>query len=81
MSAKYYCDICGEEITEQNNCVGATINNVNNRLGAVITRKDKTLKVEIITALNDKWNDGDVCRHCVLDALSKLDNRPKLLPA
>jgi len=66
MSVKYFCDQCGEEITEENKIKSGRLKTSIGHLGIqVLMSKDKTA------------NDGDFCKYCVLDALYKLDDRPK----
>lgn len=78
---KYFCDKCGVEITKANECCGGKT--VDSRLGTSIeftdpaTRKPKKLFLELMHAFNSTWNEGVVCKHCVLDAFLRLDDRPK----
>jgi hypothetical protein len=74
---RHYCDGCGKEITEDNAAVGGPIH-CSDRLGTEITKRGVKLRVEIITSMDGTANAGHFCRHCVLDALYKLDDRPKL---
>lgn len=70
-----YCDMCDEEMTGANTpSFGAN----GNRLAAELKRRGKPLlKVEVLSGLDGTSNAGDVCSHCVLDALYRLDDRPK----
>jgi hypothetical protein len=48
------------------------------RLAAdVRTREKVLLQVEVIQSLNGTSNAGDVCKYCILDALRRLDDRPR----
>jgi len=69
---KRHCDLCENEMTP-----GLTLSRVQNgrRLATVIEHADVRLSVEVVAGINGMWNDGDVCKHCVLDALYTLDNR------
>ena len=69
---KRFCDCCGNEITGANECGGGT----SGRLGATLSRNGVKLDIEVLTAKDGTSNDGDFCKHCVLDALQKLDDRP-----
>ncbi len=71
---KRFCDICGTEITKDNSIVSEI---PGGRLGASIKKNGAELKVEILTSVDGTANKGDVCKHCVLDALYKLDDRPQ----
>jgi hypothetical protein len=72
---KYFCDMCGVEITDDNHPQGGF--NCSKRLGATLEQKGVTLKVEIITGKDGVSNAGAFCLHCILQALNKLDKRPR----
>ena len=70
---KRYCDCCEAEILKYNQ-----VDNKNHRLTAEIRKSNNTLfKVEVITALDTKWNKGDFCKYCIIDAINKADDRPR----
>lgn len=71
---KYFCDVCGDEITQNNTVVGPR-----DRLTATIhvPGTKRKYSVEVITGLDGCANDGDFCKYCVLEALQKLDDREK----
>lgn len=70
-----YCDLCGAEMTDANTPRWGTSHG---RLEAALKRKGETvLKVEVIQSVNGTSNAGDVCKYCILDALYRLDDRPK----
>lgn len=73
---KHFCDGCGNEITDENKCAGATIAS-DTRLGAEIKKRGRRLRVEVMTAMDGTANGGEWCKYCVLDALYKLDDRDK----
>lgn len=75
MMIKRFCDCCGHEITEANECDGGTCG----RLGATLSRNGVKLDIEVLIAKDGTNNAGDFCKHCVLDALQKLDDRPRAL--
>ena len=66
---KRFCDVCGVEI------FGPTA--LSGRMTAEIKRASAALKIEIITAKDSTWNDGDFCKYCIIDAVNQLDDRPK----
>lgn len=72
---KYFCDKCGEEITDKNSAAGGT--KVDGRLGVEVAYGRHTLAVEVITSLDGCSNAGLFCKYCILDALYRLDDRPK----
>jgi len=79
MSAKYFCDMCDRQLTDETMPNGG-FNGVN-RLGTSLTRPGKPmLKVEVMTFKGQTANDGDWCKYCILDALYKLDDRPQVAP-
>ena len=58
---KRFCDVCGNEITDSNS---AGLDNPRVRLSATIKKEQSQLRVEVITEVNGKANNGDVCKHC-----------------
>ena len=72
---KYFCDGCGDEITTRNQTSGGST--VESRLGTTVQKVGHKLKVEVMLTMNGTCNDGCWCKYCVLDALQKLDDRPK----
>lgn len=72
---KRFCDMCNDEITDKNVCVGGYVSS--DRLGVEFVTKGKVLKVEFMLSYNGTTNAGDICRHCVIDAVNILDKRPK----
>lgn len=81
---KYFCDKCGEEITVKNACTGGSF--ATSRMGTVIEFRPfdldpyapaKRFKIEVMTSLDGQANDGCFCKYCVLDALFRLDDRPR----
>lgn len=71
MSTKYFCDFCGGEITER-----LSGGRLGGRLEAELQRGGHCLKVEVIHSTDGVGNAGDACKHCILDALAKADDRP-----
>jgi hypothetical protein len=71
---KRYCDCCGDEITDRNKLCGGR-----SRLtGEIHNRKSHmVLRVEVIVAKDNTWNDGDFCKYCVIDAIMLADDRPQ----
>ena len=69
-----YCDCCKHEMVT---VLGMRegINGLG-RLSAKIERNGVSLGVEVIQSTNGASNSGDVCKYCILDALSTLDDRP-----
>lgn len=81
MAVKYFCDFCESEITDDNRAEGGPIHS-SSRLGASMrARNGRVIKVEIITSMDGVTNDGIACRFCILDALGKLDTRPRCVEA
>lgn len=74
---KAFCDFCGQEITDTNNCFGGF--NSDTRLGVeMVGKKTKNiLNVEFLLSKNGMANEVDACRYCVIDAIKKLDDRKR----
>lgn len=58
MSVKYFCDECGDEIGTQKT----------NQLGRV-KRQYGHITVEVLRAVDNQWNGGQVCNPCVIKAV------------
>lgn len=73
---KHFCDQCGVEITEINECKQhcAIFADGSSRLGG----RDRALGFAVMTGNADTktWNSGDFCKYCVIDAVKSLDDRP-----
>jgi len=71
---KRYCDKCGDEIIDKNkiekNAFRTTIRTDNSNIAL--------MQIEIIPSKNFVWADSDLCKYCVIDAINKLDDRPKI---
>ena len=68
-----FCDVCGVEVTDDNSpCAGQN----GGRVACEVKGKTGTLKVEVQHAIDGKWNSGDVCKYCIIDAVSGADDRP-----
>lgn len=52
---KYFCDICGAEMSRQDQ-------------GRIRVRRGR-VSVEIMTALDDTWNNGQICHSCIVDVV------------
>jgi hypothetical protein len=70
---RYFCDCCGGEIAERD----IKDRNPLDRLAAELKKGNSTLRVEVIESKDGVGNAGHFCRYCVLDALAKLDDRPR----
>ena len=86
MSVKRFCDNCGTEMMPQPG--DSNEYTPMGRLTATVHSPTGTkLQVEVIVSsakdLNSPLcsNRGDICKYCVLDALQRLDDRPKPLEA
>lgn len=69
---RYFCDCCGEEIVTRDKD-----RNPLYRLTAKLQKGSSVLQVEVIESKDGTSNAGDFCRYCVLEALQKLDDRPR----
>lgn len=71
---KYFCDGCQVELDADNTpCDGRN----SGRLEATVVKGGRRLKVEVVHSQDDVCNAGQYCKHCILDALYELDDRPK----
>jgi hypothetical protein len=67
-----YCDSCKAEMTQANTpCFGTT----GDRLAVKINRNGVELGVEVLQIVDGTANAGDICKHCILDALYEMDDR------
>ena len=71
---KYFCDKCGVEITDRNQCVGGF--NGARRLGTSVRCDSGKLGVELLHTWDGESNGGVFCKYCILDAFLSLDDRP-----
>lgn len=74
---KYFCDLCGAEISEQNRPRGGT---VPGRLGVEKVdskNPDRMFEIEVITGVNRCWNNGELCKYCIIDMINEADDRPR----
>ena len=72
---RYFCDGCGEELTNDNRATGGTI--AGDRLGVTVKKGVHKLKVELLISCDNPANSGLFCKYCIIDAFSALDDRPK----
>lgn len=56
MSAKYFCDVCGEELSDSDR--------------GKVKKIFGQLTVEVYTALDNTWNAGDFCHSCIIKAVN-----------
>lgn len=88
---KIYCDMCDEQITGDNILFDMDKTKTSNTLEGALHRNDKALyrnsKILYFTidVSSDKGLDrshlkGDFCLSCVIDAVNKLDKRPRARP-
>ena len=73
---RQFCDACGTEIET---------NYVIDRLKGEYFQRHEGQRVriqfEVTVGVGDGWNDGDLCRDCVIDAVNSLDTRPQSIDA
>lgn len=60
---KYFCDICGKELSRQNQ-------------GRIKVRRGR-VSVEVMTALDDGWNSGHLCHDCIIDVIVAYGERSR----
>ena len=81
---RHFCDECGDELKGKNRCKsnrGSTgPDKDSDRLAGEGSGSKPTpgvMHFEIMTGRGNTWNDGEFCKYCVLDAVAKLDDRPR----
>ena len=71
---KRYCDKCEREMDDSNTPKdGKNLG----RIEATLKHDTSQLQAEVLTTWKGTANAGDICKYCVLDALYKLDDRPR----
>lgn len=60
---KYFCDICGAEMSRQDQ-------------GRIKVRRGR-VSVEIMTALDNTWNNGQICHSCIVDVVFAYGERSR----
>ena len=74
-----FCDVCDNELTDENSISGAK-----GRLQRLCNESfpgiDTEVMFEVTTGHKGTWNSGDFCKYCVIDAINKLDDRPRAYP-
>lgn len=78
MSSKTFCDICGDEMDGKNTPSGGV--DVCDRLGGNAKTGKNYVSFEITVGLNGKWNVGDICKYCIINAVKRFDDRPQCEP-
>jgi len=70
---KYYCDICGEEITDENKRPDKFIGEITSKPG--IPKRKLAVFLGEQNPLGDE--DACVCKYCMIDAINTTDDRAK----
>jgi len=70
-----FCDCCGNELTSDNVPSGPE-----NR-GMLCGKTPNTGKLpsfqwEVLVGMNGIWNDGELCKYCIIDLVNAADDRP-----
>jgi hypothetical protein len=60
---KYFCDICGKEMSDQDR-------------GRIKVKRGR-VSVEIMTALDGIWNNGQICHSCIVDVVFAYGERSR----
>ena len=74
-----FCDCCGDEITDKNTtaCSGNELGRLTAQVMPKMGGSGEVMAVQVITAHEGTWNKGHFCKYCVIDAINKLDDRPR----
>lgn len=79
MSIKHFCDNCGHAL-DSGNALGK--GNVLKVESDMPSRGGVALYVHLTASTSPGGSPvGDLCKHCIIDAVNKLDDRPKQAPA
>ena len=72
-----FCDVCDNELTSKNEIAGGT-GRLQRLSHESAPGKAGKVMFEVTTGIaNGTWNSGDFCKYCVIDAINKLDDRPR----
>ena len=74
---RHFCDECGAEITRKNMCGKDSSGNRLSGKGDTSKPTPGVLFFDVMTGKGNITNDGEFCKYCVIDAINKLDDRPK----
>lgn len=76
---KHFCDKCETEMIDKNKIVGGKTGTHLSASTPFSATSDAVLNVEVLVGLNGVWETGTFCKYCVIDLLTTLDDRPKLV--
>ena len=77
---RYFCDVCDNELTDENKIVGGA-GRIQRLCHESAPIKEEKVMFEVTTGtVGGTWNSGDFCKYCVIDAINKLDDRPRAYP-
>lgn len=79
MTAKYFCDCCGKEITGENKVfTSAELRGGTTTRLRLLEPKSKMI-VEVTTGIqkddSQNYNTGDWCKYCIIDTINLADDR------
>jgi hypothetical protein len=79
VSIKHFCDNCGHALDSGNTLGKGNVLKVENDTPS---RGGVSFYVHLTASTSPGGSPvGDLCKHCVIDAVNKLDDRPKQAPA
>ena len=72
-----FCDVCDNELTDENSIIGAP-GRVQRLCNESLPGINTKVAFEVTTGtVGGAWNSGDFCKYCVIDAINRLDDRPR----
>lgn len=74
-----FCDVCNKELTDKNSVFGAP-GRPRRLCNESLPGVDTEVMFEVTTGYKGAWGRGDFCKYCVIDAINKLDDRPRAYP-
>lgn len=72
---KTFCDFCGQEVKYEH---GPAVTKTSHKNKISPLKVEISVKTRFSSPGDDDWGtQGDICHYCIIDAFSKLDDRPK----
>lgn len=74
---KTFCDLCGDEIKDEQYRDGPSAAYRPDMFVKAVGKSEKTITVRAEVIVNGSTGAYDVCNHCIIDAVNRMDDRPK----
>lgn len=73
---RLFCDKCGNEISDANAFAEDGAGEISQVVRATAASGSEAL-LEVSLHVTNKWKGRDLCKYCAIDAINKLDDRPR----